>query len=79
MCCAEIPRDFIKDCTNLQTLVLSNMDIERVPASVRLLEPLYTLDLSYNRIADLTDAGLDHLKSLTRLYGVSSPILFDIN
>ncbi|KZV72866.1 L domain-like protein [Peniophora sp. CONT] len=64
----EIPRDFIKDCTNLRALVLSNMAIKRVPASARLLEPLYTLDVSCNRIADLNDAGLDHLKSLTRLY-----------
>ncbi|GJE90159.1 adenylate cyclase-like protein [Phanerochaete sordida] len=63
----EIPGDFIQLCTNLRVLRLQNMSMKKVPQSVRHCEKLHRLDLSCNRITDLRDAALDHIKGLRSL------------
>jgi adenylate cyclase len=63
----EIPLDFIQACTTLRELRLSNMAMKKVPHSVRYCQPLYRLDLTSNRIGDLSEAGLDRLPGLSHL------------
>lgn len=55
----EIPLDFIQSCSQLHDLRLSNMAMRQVPQSLRHSTTLRRLDLSSNRIKDLTDAFLD--------------------
>ncbi|KAI0644684.1 hypothetical protein C8Q79DRAFT_1001946 [Trametes meyenii] len=63
----EIPLDFIQACTTLRELRLSHMALKKVPQSVRHCQTLQWLDLSCNRIADLEDAGLQHIPQLRHL------------
>ncbi|KAF8624639.1 hypothetical protein AX15_005792 [Amanita polypyramis BW_CC] len=63
----EIPLDFIQSCTSLRDLHLSNMSIKRVPQSVRYATSLMRLDLSINRITDLSEAFLDNIPGLHTL------------
>lgn len=63
----EIPLDFIQSCTNLRDLHLSNMSMKRVPQSVRHAATLLRLDLSANRISDLSEAFLDNIPLLEAL------------
>ena len=63
----EIPLDFIQSCTNLRDLHLSNMFMKRVPQSVRHATSLIRLDMSANRLSDLSDALLDNIASLDGL------------
>ncbi|KAF7977720.1 hypothetical protein HWV62_2778 [Athelia sp. TMB] len=63
----EVPLDFIQSCITLRELRLSNMAIKRVPQSLRHSVSLFRLDLSCNRIGDLTDAGLDQIPKLATL------------
>jgi adenylate cyclase len=63
----DIPGDFVQLCTTLQELRLSNMSIKKVPQSVQNFRTLTRLDLSSNRIGDLTDASLHHLPGLQEL------------
>ncbi|EAU90953.2 adenylate cyclase [Coprinopsis cinerea okayama7 len=63
----EIPLDFIQSCSLLRDLRLSNMAMKKVPQSVQYSSTLHRLDLSSNRIADLTDAYLDHIPNLLEL------------
>ncbi|KAH6906531.1 adenylate cyclase [Coprinopsis sp. MPI-PUGE-AT-0042] len=64
----EIPLDFIQSCSSLVDLRLSNMAMQKVPQSVRHSTSLRRLDLSSNRIKDLTEAFLDPIPCLTELY-----------
>jgi adenylate cyclase len=63
----EIPLDFIQSCTNLRDLHLSNMFMKRVPQSVQHATSLIRLDLSANRLSDLSEAFLDNIASLDGL------------
>ncbi|PFH53677.1 hypothetical protein AMATHDRAFT_45153 [Amanita thiersii Skay4041] len=60
----EIPLDFIQSCISLRDLRLSNMSIKRVPQSVRHATTLLRLDMSMNRLCDLTEAFLDNIPTL---------------
>ncbi|RXW19790.1 hypothetical protein EST38_g6078 [Candolleomyces aberdarensis] len=64
----EIPLDFIQSCSTLRELRLSNMAMQKVPASVRHSTTLHRLDLSSNRIRNLEDAYLDDIQNLMSLF-----------
>ncbi|KAF7790733.1 hypothetical protein EIP86_001689 [Pleurotus ostreatoroseus] len=63
----DIPLDFIQACTTLRELRLSMMAIKKVPLSIRHCKTLHRLDLSSNRITDLTEAGLSEIPGLRYL------------
>jgi adenylate cyclase len=63
----DIPGDFVRPCTSLQELRLSNMFIKKVPRSVQKFSTLIALDLSSNRIGDITDICLYRLPDLQEL------------
>ncbi|KAK7001988.1 adenylate cyclase [Favolaschia claudopus] len=85
----DIPGDFIQSCTALSELYLSHTFLKKVPPSIRLGATLTLLDLSSNRLASLSDAGLDELPRLAtlnlqnnrleRLLDVFPPSLLNLN
>ncbi|KAN0138351.1 Protein phosphatase 2C domain containing protein, partial [Lactarius tabidus] len=63
----DIPGDFVRLCTTLKELHMSNMSIKKVPQSVQNFVTLTRLDLSSNRIGDITDLSLYRLPDLQEL------------
>ncbi|PWN22397.1 hypothetical protein BCV69DRAFT_245961 [Microstroma glucosiphilum] len=64
---SDLPTDFIQLCSNLRTLRLSALTLKRVPQSIRNSETLTHLDLSNNRIPELTHIALDQVPQLRSL------------
>ncbi|KAF5337656.1 hypothetical protein D9758_012998 [Tetrapyrgos nigripes] len=63
----NIPLDFIQSCTSLGELHMCNMALKRVPHNVQYCAPLTRLDVSNNRIADLTESYLEKITGLQTL------------
>lgn len=63
----DLPEDFVNILTNLTTLRMSRLALKRVPASIRSSQTLTHLDLSDNRIPELTHAALDEIPRLRSL------------
>jgi adenylate cyclase len=64
---SDLPLDFVQLCTSLHTLRLSHLALKRIPGSVRQSETLTHLDVSDNRIPELSHIALDEMAHLTSL------------
>ncbi len=60
---SDLPLDFVQLCSSLRTLRLSNLALKRIPQSVRHSETLTHLDVSNNRIVELSHISLDLIPS----------------
>ncbi|PWN41371.1 PP2C-domain-containing protein [Ceraceosorus guamensis] len=64
---SDLPLDFVQLCTSLHTLRLSHLALKRIPQSIRSSETLTHLDVSDNRIPDLSHIALDEMSSVTSI------------
>jgi len=64
---SDIPLDFVQLCENLTTLRLSHLALKRIPQSIRKLVKLTHLDISDNRIPELSHINLDEIPHLVSL------------
>lgn len=63
----DIPLDFVQLCTNLTTLCLSHLSLKRIPQSIRQAVHLTHLDISDNRILELSHVNLGEIPLLMSL------------
>lgn len=63
----EIPVEFLQLCKSLQHLWLSDNGYNNLPASIRLIPNIEYLNISGNKIVDLTHSRLHEIISLTSL------------
>lgn len=63
----DIPSDFVQLCTNLTTLCLSHLALKRIPQSVKQASRLTHLDISDNRIPELSHINLSEIPQLMSL------------
>ncbi|PYH77694.1 adenylate cyclase AcyA [Aspergillus uvarum CBS 121591] len=63
----DVPKDFIQGCINLREIKFIGNDALRLPASFGLASRLTYLDISNNRIEDLSHANLDRLHGLVSI------------
>ena len=64
---SDIPLDFVQLCSNLSTLRLSHLALKRIPQSIRQAVKLTHLDISDNRIPELSHVALDEIPRLMSL------------
>ncbi|UZJ52491.1 hypothetical protein CBS101457_001811 [Exobasidium rhododendri] len=64
---SDIPLDFVQLCSHLTTLRLSHLALKRIPQSIRKLVKLTHLDISDNRIPDLSHINLNEIPNLSSL------------
>jgi adenylate cyclase len=63
----NIPKDFIQQCVNLRKIDFVGNEAERLPNSIASASRLTNLDISHNRLEDLSHASLEELQSLVGL------------
>ncbi|WFD07301.1 adenylate cyclase [Malassezia vespertilionis] len=60
----DLPVDFVQRCTRLRMLCLSTLALKWIPESVAHFPTLTHLDVSTNRVHDLSNVNLDRLNEL---------------
>jgi adenylate cyclase len=63
----NIPKDFIQQCVNLRKIDFVGNEAERLSNSIASASRLTNLDISHNRLEDLSHASLEELQSLVGL------------
>ncbi|KAL1966282.1 hypothetical protein VTN77DRAFT_4635 [Rasamsonia byssochlamydoides] len=63
----DVPSDFIQSCINLREIKFMSNEAWRLPPSISLATRLTYLDVSNNRLEQLTHSNLDQLKGLVSI------------